>query len=225
MGLEPTACCLQSNCSSQLSYAPRDGTMIAGSQRDPATRLSGSTWVGERSSQQAGCDLYVGSMTKPAAPTVWLIRTGEGGKRLTACLARGIVALRFVKVGDATNLDLDDIARQFGFDHKTGDPRITALSLWSFIHDVQLGDLVVTPRRSEREVWFGEVTGAYAFVGPANSADDLPHTRSVRWWSSLSRDDDFEKDRRLQFDRPPTLYRLPDQDWWLRRAESLRPEK
>ncbi len=23
MGLEPTACCLQSNCSSQLSYAPR----------------------------------------------------------------------------------------------------------------------------------------------------------------------------------------------------------
>ena len=30
MGLEPTACCLQSNCSSQLSYAPRERFSLAG---------------------------------------------------------------------------------------------------------------------------------------------------------------------------------------------------
>ena len=161
-------------------------------------------------------------MKDARTPTVWLIRTGNSGIGLKDCLARDQVALRFLKVGDASELPVQDIAREFARDSKRTNPKRTARYLHQFIHDVAIGDVVVATRLKPREVWFGRITGAYEYGAPTKNSD-LPHPRNVRWWGPLSRDDDFDDSRRRQIDQRRALYELPDQDWWLRRAMALEP--
>ena len=159
-------------------------------------------------------------MATPPAPTVWLIRTGDGGKGLADCLPQKIVALRFVKVGDATDLDLEAITRQFGQDGTAGAPKRTARMLVRFRDDVRIGDIVVTPRLKERDVWFGAVVSGYHYRPPTDAG--LRHARAVEWWGSIDRDTDLAQNRTQDLNRRAALYELPDQRWWLQRAEAVR---
>jgi predicted Mrr-cat superfamily restriction endonuclease len=150
-------------------------------------------------------------------PRLWLVRTGEGGYKLGDCIRAGVVALRYTRVGDATSLSVEEIADGVDKVNTIGVARM----LHRFVHDVAVGDLVATPHAKEREVFFGEVVGGYRFADPS-PVDGFRHLRDMGWWGSVSRDDEVHPDRLVDIDRQPTLYELPNPEYWLERAEACR---
>lgn len=150
-------------------------------------------------------------------PRVWLTRTGEGGYALRECVQAGVVALRYSHVGDATLLSLDEIAEGVKLAGTRSDHRGVARMVYDFVHTIRIGDIVMTPHQADREVYFGEVTGAYQFCDPS-PVPGLRHLRKVEWWGSLDRDTDIAAERLADIDRPPTLYALSDQSHWLDRV-------
>jgi len=150
---------------------------------------------------------------------VWLVRTGEKGFALTDCVRSGVVALRYTSVPDARSLSVDEIAEGVREAGTRSDFVGVARMLQEFVHDVDLGDLVVSTHAADRAVYFGQVTGDYRF------ADDTPvpgfrHLRDVDWWGALDRDVHIPVDRRKEIDRPPTFYELSDAAYWIGRAEA-----
>ncbi len=54
-----------------------------------------------------------------------------------------------------------------------------ASQVWPFAHDIQQGDLVVLPLKTQPAIMIGEVTSDYHFE--ANGPDPFFHWRSVNW--------------------------------------------
>ncbi len=160
-------------------------------------------------------------MGPAAEPQIWLARTGEGGYAFADCMAAGVVALRYDTVGDARSMTRAEIAAAVGKAGTRVSLSAVAAMLERFVHDVRIGDIVVTPHIGSREVFFGEVTGDYEWCDPS-PVPGFRHLRPVRWWGSLDRDTDITSDRRVEMDRQPTFYLLPDQKFWRERANTTR---
>lgn len=90
--------------------------------------------------------------------------------------------------------------------------------LFGFVHDVEVGDVVVSTHDGDRAVYVGRVAGDYRYV-ERTPVPGFRHLRPVHWLTVLDRDREVETDRRKQIDRPPTFYPLPDTDFWLGRIE------
>ncbi len=56
--------------------------------------------------------------------------------------------------------------------------------LYRFCHEVQIGDYVVYPSKSDRMINIGEVTSSYTYVGDAH---DYIHQRDVKWLKHIPR--------------------------------------
>ena len=132
--------------------------------------------------------------------TVWLVRAGEGGRAFPACLAAGVVALRYAAVGDARLPVTVDLS-----------PRHRSM-LDAFVDAVAVGDTVLTPESRTRLVHVGRVTGPYRFADPS-PVPGFRHLRPVSWHDAIPRDA-LPPDRRRTLDRQQTLLLLPDQPWW-----------
>lgn len=154
-----------------------------------------------------------------SATQAWLIRTGEGGFALSACVEHGVVALRYHTVPDATSLSQGQIARHLADAKSRVALEAVAAMLVRFVHEVKLGDVVVTPHQASRLVYVGTVTGPYRFADPS-PVGDLLHLRDVDWLGHFERDS-LPTIELTELDRPPTLYSLPTAGW-LDRARLLR---
>jgi restriction system protein len=74
---------------------------------------------------------------------------------------------------------------------RVGDPNSPAIpiqagQLYRFVHELRIGDYVIYPRRADRSLHWGEITGPYVFH--TDTTVDHPHRRAVRWLNRLSRD-------------------------------------
>jgi restriction system protein len=58
--------------------------------------------------------------------------------------------------------------------------------LFRFVHDVKIGDSVIYPRKSDRTLHWGEITGPYVFS--SLEGETFAHRRSVQWKAKLRRD-------------------------------------
>src|SRR5687768_7902959 len=142
-------------------------------------------------------------MGDDGAPTAWLARTGEGGFALADCIAAGVVALRYQTVPDASSSSVAEIAAALRDDPDVSSYTAVAKMLARFVHEVAIGDLIVTPHLGTRMVYLGEVTGPYEHREPT-PVPTFRHLRTVDWFGSLSRDTDLTADRRRHVDRQPT---------------------
>lgn len=87
-----------------------------------------------------------------SGPRVWLVRTGEGGYALAQCVAAGVVAPRYGTVGDARPLTRAEIGVAVGRAGTRTNLEVVAAMLEQFVHEVELGDIVVTPHLADRRV-------------------------------------------------------------------------
>lgn len=154
-------------------------------------------------------------------PTIWLARTGERGYALTDCVDAGVVALRYASVGDASTLTVPEIAEGVETPGTRTNTTMVAGMLHRFVHDVEVGDVVITTHLETRSIYFGEVTGDYRFADPSPVSGFL-HLRPVDWFGTLNRDTGLPAKRRSDIDKQPTFYALTDQEYWLERAEAAR---
>ena len=154
-------------------------------------------------------------------PTAWLARTGERGFALTDCVNNGVVALRYAGVGDAQPLTVPEIAAAVETTGARTNVTMVAGTLARFVHDVEVGDVIVATHLETRSVYFGQVTGDYRFEDPS-PVPDFMHLRPVEWFGTLDRDTDVPAARRSDIGKQPTIYALADQEYWLERAEAAR---
>ena len=105
--------------------------------------------------------------------TAWVIRAGRIGEYEDAFLEKNVVAIGFSLSQSIADFGDRDALRSHI------PVRSGADQLWRFAHEMQIGDMVVLPRKRAREVAVGRVVGTYAHR-PA-LIEGAPHTRDVEW--------------------------------------------
>ena len=121
--------------------------------------------------------------------TVWGMHAGKTGDAETLFERQGVIAIGWKDVGDLSPLKTRDdfkgaVARTYP-DKKPGAIRNNAGQLYRFVHELAVRDVVVFPLKREREIWLGEVTGAYEYNAKLDPG--YPNLRRVKWLKRLPR--------------------------------------
>jgi restriction system protein len=130
---------------------------------------------------------------------LWIVRAGRNGERELDVIQQGKLMLGFGEVGDLTDLKdrgaiLAHLENSYP-DASANTRKNFASQLNQFANSIQLGDLVVLPRKLTSGVAVGEVTGLYTFEPNGISK----HTRAVRWLNEAIPRDVFKQDLRFSF--------------------------
>ena len=130
---------------------------------------------------------------------LWIVRAGKQGARELAAIEQGRLLPGFLEVGDLRKLKGRDVilAHLEQVMPDAGQNRLKnfAAQLNQFAHTIQVGDLVVMPRKVTNGVAIGEVTGDYAY----DADDPYRHSRSVKWLEVSVPRDAFKQDLRHSF--------------------------
>ena len=120
---------------------------------------------------------------------VWVVRGGEREDEEEA-LETGVLALGYGLREDLSNVmswqDVQKLLRDKERGAKDASTGARARSIWRFKEKIEVGDLVVMPRRSQKTVAIAEMVGEYFF---RPRATHLFHGRQVAWINKdMSRD-------------------------------------
>jgi restriction system protein len=126
---------------------------------------------------------------------LWIVRAGRYGEREAEALASSVLVPGFDDVGDlstaASREDVRKVLEQSFPTASAGRIKNFANQLWQFVHTIQLGDLVIMPRKNTGLVAIAEMLGQYEF------RSDLPayrHRRSVKWLKTDLQRNVFKQD-------------------------------
>jgi restriction system protein len=130
---------------------------------------------------------------------LWIVRAGKLGERELAAIEQKRLLPGFMEAGDlgafkdreAIQAHLQTVMPEAEFNRL----RNFAAQLNQFVHVIQMGDLVVMPRKLTDGVAIGEVTGDYHF----DAADPYRHSRAVKWLKESIPRDTFRQDLRHSF--------------------------
>jgi len=125
------------------------------------------------------------------APTVWMVRAGEGGVHAPIFVQQGAVFLGWGAASDISCLNLEAVSGKVADawpEYSRRQRGQAANALYKFAMDMQPGDVVLTPEPASRTVLLGEVAGGYRYLTPPVVAD-YSHARPVTWRARISRDE------------------------------------
>jgi restriction system protein len=127
---------------------------------------------------------------KAKEQAVWGIHGGRTGDADSLFLRHNVVALGWGDMGDLSTLPADRdafkarVAKVYP-DKKPGAIPNSVGQLFRFVHEMQVGDLVVYPSKIDHCVHLGLVEGAYTYNSELEPG--YPHHRAVRWLTTLPR--------------------------------------
>ena len=125
-----------------------------------------------------------------AITRIWAVRAGAGSQVDHIFTGRNQLAVNFSEAGgDASALPASRAAFKAAFgrsDMRAEAIPIQAGQLFRFVHEMRIGDRVIYPRKIDRVLMWGEVTGPYVY--DSEGAPDFAHRRGVRWLAQMSRD-------------------------------------
>lgn len=125
-------------------------------------------------------------------PTLWGLHAGRTGDADTLFLKGKFIALGWELMGDLSSLAPTREAFRTAVaaaypDAKPGAIPVYAGQLFRFVHEMRPGDLIVYPRKLDRTIHLGRVSGDYAFV--TSGEPTYPHRRTVTWLKHVPRTD------------------------------------
>jgi len=113
----------------------------------------------------------------------WTVRGGQHGEFEAVALERGMAVLGWEELPDistvATIEQLTDVMRQAYEGYSSRRIHNWSHQLWRFAHVMQIGDLVVMPRKFKPIIAIGRLTGVYEYQNTA--ATTYRHIRQVTW--------------------------------------------
>jgi restriction system protein len=123
-------------------------------------------------------------------PNIWGIHAGRTGDADSLFLKHKCVALGWATIGDLSRLgaDRDSFKKAVVAAYPEKKPAAipgTAGQLFRFLHEMQVGDLVVYPSKHARRVYVGRVAGPYRHEPKAEHG--YPHRRPVEWLNDFPR--------------------------------------
>ena len=103
----------------------------------------------------------------------WTVRGGENGEREQAALDEGLIILGWEELGeDLSHVgSRDDLSALLRAAYPADGPRTIdnwAYQLWQFLKVMQIGDLVVMPRKHKSVIAIGRVIGNYQYRSNVN---------------------------------------------------------
>lgn len=145
---------------------------------------------------------YVGRMT-----AFWGIHNNE---RSLDLVGEGFVSVGWEELGDLSQIPLDRDALKSRLaaaypSAKPGALPVWAGLLWRFMHDIQIGDYVISPRKSDRTLSFGVIDSDF-YVEPG--AELHPNRRRVHWIKTGVSRDEFSKAALNEIGSALTLFRV-----------------
>jgi len=125
------------------------------------------------------------------AKGAWVVRAGNYNEIVEDVEAKSVVAMGFAAMGDLSQLgSREEIKNRYRkLEEAASEARIgmNAGQLYRFAHQIEVGDLVLTPIQATREILIGSIVSDYKF-DPSIISEGYPHTRNVEWKDKVSRD-------------------------------------
>ena len=113
---------------------------------------------------------------------VWIVRGGNNGECEATALEHNLALIGWPAMGDLTDVSsrdkMRDILQQSYPNSPPGRIRNHTTSLWYFRDNIEVGDLVVMPRKGEKIITVGEVLGEYEY---RPEFKEYPNVRMVKW--------------------------------------------
>lgn len=142
---------------------------------------------------------------------IWLIRAGSHGEYEQKFITENRVYVTWERLGvDISKLfDRDALFQEMSKLYDDAKPKQLlnwASQVWHFCHDINKGDLVVLPLKTQPAIQIGEITGDYHFQpgGP----DPFFHWRPVKWIGEAIPRSNFGQDLRYTFGAFLTICRV-----------------
>jgi len=121
--------------------------------------------------------------------TIWGIHGGKTGDAESLMLQKKVMAIGWKDFGSFSGLETrDDFKEKYAeiFPGKSIQHIATSAGQqFRFVHEVQIGDLVVFPTKRSRQVHIGEITGEYQYQPGVDA--NYPNHRAVQWLKSFPR--------------------------------------
>ncbi|MGD0856586.1 MAG: restriction endonuclease [Dehalococcoidia bacterium] len=141
--------------------------------------------------------------------TLWLVRAGKQGEREDFAIQNNVAAIGWEELADLSAIqeraEVMDLFQKTFPDEKPNTLRNWESQLWSFIHEINPGDLIGLPLKHRPVIVIGEVTGTYHYV--KNNPVGTKHTRQVKSWQEFPRNQ-FDKDLLASFRALMTVCRI-----------------
>lgn len=152
---------------------------------------------------------------------IWLVRAGSHGEYEQKFIQDSRVYVTW----DSLNVDLSKLTQRFELTdvmtQRYPDAKPKAVmnwvsQVWPFAHEMQKGDLVVLPLKSQSAVYIGEITGNY--IAEPDGPDPFFHSRAVKWIGEAVPRAHFGKDLLFSFGAFLTICRIQRNNAELRLA-------
>lgn len=122
--------------------------------------------------------------------TVWGIHGGRSGEADSLFLQKNVIAVGWVKTGDASKIKPNRDAYKAAYAQAYPDRNPVAVptmagQLFRFVNEMQVGDLVAYPSRADRKIHLGRIESAYQHNPQLD--EHFPHQRAVKWLRDVPR--------------------------------------
>jgi len=156
-----------------------------------------------------------------------MVRAGRYGQQEQGALDNNVVTIGWNKLPDLSNIKTkeeftkfytgvypDEVDNKRKFANQVGQ-------VWRFIHDIEKGDLVALPLKTQSAIAIGKVEGEYQYEP---LADNIKHLRKVKWLKTIPRSA-FDQDLLYSFGALSTVCQISRNNAENRIIELLRKEE
>lgn len=144
--------------------------------------------------------------------TMWMVRSGDGGRYADDARAKCIVGLGWSDIGDPNSFSskgqLSDAIRITFPEFGEGTVGTSASQLWRFRNEVKQGDRVVTFDRGKRVYHLGVIESDPIFN--PDEIEELSYQRQVKWIAEPINRDSLTSDARNRLGSVLTLFKVPE---------------
>ena len=120
--------------------------------------------------------------------TLWLVRAGRRGEQERGALDHEVVTIGWNELPDLSNIKTrDELKERYSQIYPDAKERTKANEvgqIWRFFQEIQSGDLVALPLKTQSAIAIGEVKGGYEY---RELASNIKHFRKVQWLKKIPR--------------------------------------
>jgi restriction system protein len=126
--------------------------------------------------------------------SLWLVRAGSHGEQEEGALANNVVTIGWDELPDLSGIKTrEELAELYNRIYPTAKKMEIANyvgQIWRFIHEIQKGDLVALPLKTQSAIAIGKIESSYEYKELANN---IKHIRRVKWLKTIPRSS-FDQD-------------------------------
>ncbi|MGC8758232.1 MAG: restriction endonuclease [Caldisericaceae bacterium] len=126
--------------------------------------------------------------------SVWLVRAGSRGEQEEVALSNNVATIGWEELPDLSKIKTkEELQELYTKTYPTAKKMEVANyvgQVWRFLHEIQKGDLVALPLKTQSAVAIGEVIGDYEYK---EIASNVKHIRRLKWIKTFPRSS-FDQD-------------------------------